>query len=900
MRNIPSMRRSAIVLLFWCFAALAAFSSQSQGQSPSAEQVRDLGADALEILKKRCGDCHGSHLEKPKKRFGIVDKIAELRATPRFVNLKEPLESLLFTKTLGPDADMPRNKQNEFEPLVQGEQDTLRAWALAKFPLPGEVKPSSAPAAATPPPFVDEEEWLQAIVEDLNTLSPADQKQARYFTFWHLYNAGASEERLSIERRGLIKLLNSLSWNPKLALPKFFGKGSAIARILLRELSWHESKWKSILAVEKNYFVLHGLDQEERIQKLTTSPMAYVRADWFVFHAAQPPLYHDLLAPMENSTALDSADAIERFLGIDAAANIAAGRAKRAGFRGGRSADDSRSGVSDHNRLIERHEILKYPGAYWKSYDFAGNNGEKSIFDRPFGPASLPHLTQEQKERAFIQDGGELIWSLPNGMQAYLLVDAKGKRINEGPSDIVKDHLESAGKGSVILNGISCISCHSRGMQVKTDTVREAVESLSQPRGTAFTRGEAKVIRDLHPTAEEFKKTLAADSDRFLKASRDLGVEVTDSRGREVVHAVYQDFQNEVVGIAQAASELGLTPAALSKQLGSGPISTIGLALEGRGITRDHFLDAYGQIARAIRLRPLADSSPRKPTVRILAWADTLEAEPDPKIVTDPAVLQRILESGLPWRVRDKGTGIEFLLVPAGSYRRGASPGDANAEGDENPAHTVVITSPFYLGRYEVTNGQYRKHDAAHSSGSFKSVNLDGEAQPVVMVSHEEAEAFCAKYGLRLPTEAEWEFAARAGATTRYPWGEDPDGGRGFANVLGPASKAKFGFFGDSFSFDDGHDVTAPVGTFAPSRWGFSDLIGNAWEWCADWYSDGEYKSLGSKEARDPKGPSAGSARVLRGGSWNYNPLYCRVSDRDRFGPSFRFENVGFRAARTP
>ncbi|MBL8235548.1 MAG: transposase, partial [Bryobacterales bacterium] len=77
------------------------------------------------------------------------------------------------------------------------------------------------------------------------------------------------------------------------------------------------SKWKSILAVEKNYFVLHGLDQEERIQKLTTSPMAYVRADWFVFHAAQPPLYHDLLAPMENSTALDSADAIERFLGID-------------------------------------------------------------------------------------------------------------------------------------------------------------------------------------------------------------------------------------------------------------------------------------------------------------------------------------------------------------------------------------------------------------------------------------------------------------------------------------------------------------------------------------------------------------------------------------------------------
>jgi formylglycine-generating enzyme required for sulfatase activity len=143
-----------------------------------------------------------------------------------------------------------------------------------------------------------------------------------------------------------------------------------------------------------------------------------------------------------------------------------------------------------------------------------------------------------------------------------------------------------------------------------------------------------------------------------------------------------------------------------------------------------------------------------------------------------------------------------------------------------------------------------------------------------------------------LPTEAEWEYACRAGTTTARWWGEAAAGAQGRASVLDPASKAKFGVSWEAFGFDDGYRTSAPVGTFAPNGWGLCDMLGNVWEWCADWYGD-----YPAGRVQDPPGPSSSSEgrRVVRGGSWGFDPDFVRSAGRLRDAPDFRDVNLGFR-----
>jgi len=240
-------------------------------------------------------------------------------------------------------------------------------------------------------------------------------------------------------------------------------------------------------------------------------------------------------------------------------------------------------------------------------------------------------------------------------------------------------------------------------------------------------------------------------------------------------------------------------------------------------------------------------------------------------VVTDAKLRGEIERTGLPWRVKDKGTGIELLLVPPGKYRRGASVGDDSAFDDEDPAHDVTLTQPFYLGRYEVTQAQWQA-----AMGSNPSEMSKDPQAPVESVSHDDIASFNQKTGLRLPTEAEWEYACRAGSTT-----------------------ARYGEL-DAVAWHSGNSdsTTQPVGQRRANALGFHDMLGNVWEWCSDWYSDSEYARC-SAGVVDPKGPSTGDSRVLRGGSWNNDGWNCRASHRDVVRPAFRGVNVGFRASRS-
>ena len=271
-------------------------------------------------------------------------------------------------------------------------------------------------------------------------------------------------------------------------------------------------------------------------------------------------------------------------------------------------------------------------------------------------------------------------------------------------------------------------------------------------------------------------------------------------------------------------------------------------------------------------------------------WATTLEASPDPKVITDPEWRARIIASGLPWRVQDNASGIEMLLVPPGTFMMGCSPSNQyGCLSDEYPVHEVTLTQPFYLGRYEVTQAQWTAVMGSNPS-SFQSPSPEVPAEqvpnrPVERVSWNMIQGFEAESGLRLPTEAEWEYACRAGTQTAFNL---PPNGTNNDNLLG-----QLGWFGDNSA-----SQTRPVGQKQANNLGLHDMHGNAYEWVEDWYGVDYYAQ---SPAIDPEGPTNGAARMLRGGAWDFTSQSCRAASRVNIEPDYRGNNyLGFRVARTP
>jgi formylglycine-generating enzyme required for sulfatase activity len=275
-----------------------------------------------------------------------------------------------------------------------------------------------------------------------------------------------------------------------------------------------------------------------------------------------------------------------------------------------------------------------------------------------------------------------------------------------------------------------------------------------------------------------------------------------------------------------------------------------------------------------------------------LPWATVLEQAPDPAVVTNPASRAAIVVTGLPWRVLDNASQIEMLLVPPGIFSMGCSPSSQySCSSDEIPVHSVTLTNAFYLGRYEVTQAQWTAR-----MGSNPSFFVNASAQvsaglvplrPVERVSWNMIQGFNASTGLRLPTEAEWEYAYRAGSTTAFhsfpghPNGTNDDG------LLGNIAW----FSGNS------NNQTRPVGGKQANAFGLYDMSGNVWERVNDRYSVTYYQS---SPPTNPPGPSTGTSRVWRGGAWNRVSLASRSSARDNSGPDGVTSTSGFRVARNP
>jgi len=246
--------------------------------------------------------------------------------------------------------------------------------------------------------------------------------------------------------------------------------------------------------------------------------------------------------------------------------------------------------------------------------------------------------------------------------------------------------------------------------------------------------------------------------------------------------------------------------------------------------------------------------------------------------------------------------GQRYVWIPPGKFMMGCSPGDGECFDEEKPAHEVEITKGFWLGQTAVAVGAWKRSGKAMPPepkllDRALNANWSDDQQPIVNITWTEAQDFCRLAGGRLPTEAEWEYAARAGTTgSRYgsldaiAWYGDNSG----KSRIESADIAK----------NDGKNYGTRLNTYGngphgvaqkePNAWKLYDMLGNVWQWTADWYNEKYYEQ---KEGTDPQGPPGGQYRTLRGGSWLPYPGGLRVSVRGLYVPSFRDFNLGVRCA---
>jgi WD40 repeat protein/mono/diheme cytochrome c family protein len=536
-------------------AGLPAFVLLLLAAAPAAAD--GLATKAHAVLRTYCYRCHGQGGTAKGGMNFILDR-DRLLARKKIVPGKAA-ESPLFERIR--DGEMPPETV-KVRPRPD-EVAVLRQWIDAGAPAFAPTLPAR--------PFLSEADVSRLVRTDLRNAEPRRRRFLRYFSFAHLAGAGVSPADLQTARQALAKLVNSLSWHPRIALPRPIDPDGTILRVDLRELQWNAAAWTHILEFYP-YTVLHPTTTPEAkdFKALTGTELPWVKGDWFVATASRPPLYRDLLQlPVSDRE-------LERQLRVDVLQDIEDETAVRSGFNG--------SGVAKNNRLLERHDAAF--GAYWRSYDFSDNTDRQNLFEHPLGPTP--------GQNSFQHAGGEIIFSLPNGLHAYLLVDGVGRRVDRAPIEIVSDPKRP---DRFVETGVSCFGCHVRGLIHKADQVRAHVEKNP----TAFAPEDVAVIRNLYPSEAKFKALLDEDADRYAKAAARTGVRVEDP---EPISALTLRYEGEL-DLATAAAELGLKPEDLSQRLAKSPAlnRVLGpLSVRGGTVQRQVFLTALFDLVRELRL----------------------------------------------------------------------------------------------------------------------------------------------------------------------------------------------------------------------------------------------------------------------------------------------------------
>lgn len=544
------MKKASVIRLALLIAVLAIDASIFNTQPTQADgEAQNLATRARSILKDRCYTCHGANGVAQKNIF--VLNYARLISTNVIVPRDE---NSLLLKMVEQGAMPPTG-----EGLSNEEKAMLRNWILAGAPS-WESENNRQVARG----FITETEILSLIREDLAKSRERSRPFLRYFSITHLFNAGVAEPDLETNRAALAKLLNSLSWHKEIAVPMPINPLKTVFRIDLRDYQWTAATWNLLLSA---YPYGVRTQDSEVIKLLSGAELPYLRADWFIARASVPPFYHQLLGLPQTLGEL------ERMLGIDAARNLEEEKnVARGGIR--------TSGVSQNNRVLERH-VSPY-GAYWKSFDFRNNLGAQNIFRDPIqlNPA-----------------GGEVIFNLPNGLQAYFLVGGTGQRLDIAPIEIVADRNHP--DDPVIQNGRSCMSCHFDGIKLFRDDVRAAVK------GMPLSFADQEHALAIYLQQETLNRLIEKDRRTFQDAIAQLNNAGANNPNTEPVNFTARRFQAEL-SAAEAAAEAGFELPEFQKRVESSVrLANLGfrqVLIAGGGIKRDLWERSFAEVAREFAL----------------------------------------------------------------------------------------------------------------------------------------------------------------------------------------------------------------------------------------------------------------------------------------------------------
>jgi hypothetical protein len=498
------------------------------GDTPTAATCNSLRTETQTILGDRCGACHGA---EGKGGLNNITDLERLLESGR-IKAKDPAGSPLFQRIV--KEEMPPVPP----PVPAGEQDVIAAWITECSVPPGEeISDPRKPPECGPEAELTPEQWIDLIDDDLSQLDPNIFSSQRYISFIDLYNAGYCEAQLTTYGQALTKLLNSLSRENDLAFPAVVeGSHGAIFRIDLRHYGWTTELWDQVACANPfsiDYGVNALLPRAKAIQLDTKSSLFVQPGRSFMHIVARAPLYHDILeipATLAELALLRSGIPDLAKNVFDEQTQLKEGLVDRAGFYD--------SGVSFSNRMIERHKVAgDKTGYFWLSHDFADNDGDSDIFRNPLD---------------FKAGGGEIIFSLPNGMQGYMIVDDDEQRVDEAPTSIVFDPDAEDG---VVRTAISCIGCHAAGIIPKADELRAYAEANPD---NQLTPDEILGVQNLHPQANALD-IQAKDSNRFMGALNALGVPHVIEAGDQLIEPIrIADLAFEDnIDLPRVATEIG-------------------------------------------------------------------------------------------------------------------------------------------------------------------------------------------------------------------------------------------------------------------------------------------------------------------------------------------------------
>ena len=495
------MQKALTLCILWIFIFVTNVDAQ-----------QNLAQEAYAIFEQSCLICHG---ENGSYTEALIIEYTALIDDGKVVP-GDPDGSVFYQRLI--ETDVAKRMPLGQPALDPAAIETIRQWIAA-----GAPDWDAVPRPDTD--FITTDAMLETIENHVNSLTTRDKSFARYFTLTHLYNAGETNDALNAYRRALSKLINSLSWGREVVKPMPIDAEETLFYIDLRDYEWdvRNDAWTQIEQAYPYQMAFDAPTQTLLHDKLTflqqemNCEVPFVHVDWFLATASLPPLYHDILALPQTDREL------EEELRVFVTANLqnAPGeRVWRAGF--------NESGVSRHNRVVERH-TSSY-GAYWKSYDFAGSAESQNIFTHPLD---------------FIHDGGEIIFNLPNGLQAYYLVDANGGRLDVAPTEIVSNPAVS---DPAVRNGLSCIGCHTEGLKTFEDEVRAVVDQAVNP---PFNKARAL---ELYVENTVMNGLVEEDTLRYRNALESAGGVFG---GIEPIQRFYEVFHGSLAA-AHAAAVVGL------------------------------------------------------------------------------------------------------------------------------------------------------------------------------------------------------------------------------------------------------------------------------------------------------------------------------------------------------